>query len=543
MSTQCIDTPGEKSEFPESSQIDTTNLVIETPNPPPLPLPQRRECHDSEGEDHSATDGASDRYEGLGEDIPSKKSHVATNENRRVLRSRTAKEESINSGSPTSNRIMTPELGKRDREDYENETMRPAKRGRKPAANTEITKFEKDVHGLLEKYASKVHDLETIRTKNQELQIQVDSFKKRLKQVQRDHRQREMSQSRQITSLETDCFEWKRKLVIALDEAKQDSGKYSKVPDSDITEEWRKLSFNIRDLVSQCLTEEPTNECDKLETLMNGLKRYLPLSLCDVAGLRFAVLRRVIWNILILGVFSGRRPIWHGEAGQMLTKFLSIRTHHHVKDPHYLRIISQMKYRAVADLNEETQLNEEAMNRSIGVATAQLYEFIPAWMRSIFRVKMKKLIMDAMGLHTTMMKSKAIFLLEWIGDDDGMSLLPYDPKAMESIQNDVNDTPHYVVEFVEAPALVKYGNADGEDFEFSMILCKASVILGEKKAISTLKVETGPRDGARQDKASDELSNAANRPRSLQERKLGSSFDFKMAGSLEDSSPSTESAI
>jgi hypothetical protein len=313
-----------------------------------------------------------------------------------------------------------------------------------------------------------------------------------------------MSQNREIALWESECNDWRRKLAMALDEAKQDSDKYVKVSDSDIAGDWQKLSFNIRDLVSQCVTKEPTNECDELETLMDWLKRYLPLSLCEISSLRVAVLRRTIWHIIILGVFSGELAIWHGEIGKMLTQFLSekskycfpllyledlgvianITSHidlNHLKDPHYLKIVSQMKFRVIAGLSEKTQFNKRAMDKLIDRAIFHLYDFIPDPLMDFFQDQMKKLIVEAMGLHTVMMKSKAIFLLRWIGDDDGKKLSPYNPESMQSMQNDVDaDAFDQIVEFVEAPALVKYGNADGDGFQHSMILCKASVILGVK---------------------------------------------------------------
>lgn len=146
-------------------------------------------------------------------------------------------------------------------------------------------------------------------------------------------------------------------------------------------------------------------------------------------------------------------------------------------------MLSQMKFRAIAGLNDGPQLDEKskvAIFMLLDAAKSMLSKFIPDSMMEQFEAKMSKLIVDAIDLHTMMMCSKAIFFQRWLGDDNGAKFALYDRETMESMQSDVDAyTSRYFVEFVEAPALIKYGNADGEDFEFHMILWKSSVILGE----------------------------------------------------------------
>lgn len=129
------------------------------------------------------------------------------------------------------------------------------------------------------------------------------------------------------------------------------------------------------------------------------------------------------------------------------------------------------------------------MNKLVRTAVSQLKDFIPdptgdfiSDPREDFQIQLKNLITEAAELHTTMMKSKAIFLVQWLGDDDGETDIPYDPEEMVPCQDQTEaDASHFIVNFVEAPALVKIGNADGEDFHLKMTLCKSSVVLGEKE--------------------------------------------------------------
>lgn len=229
-------------------------------------------------------------------------------------------------GSPTLSHDETPNPKKRNQEKHEDEAMRPSKRGRKPTVLTEVKRFDTTINKLREDFKSKAHELETLKTENQNLLLQISSLKKDLQKAQQTleyQEETEELQSSNIDQLQNECRSLRRKLEKAIDDTKQDPGRYIKISDSDITSEWWKLSFNVRNLVSQFLTKSPANECDGIETLMKQLKRDVSLSVCDVTSLRVAVLRRMIWEKVILGIFLGKRPVWHGAAGQVLTQIIS----------------------------------------------------------------------------------------------------------------------------------------------------------------------------------------------------------------------------
>lgn len=287
------------------------------------PRAQDKTCQDSEGEDPSVTDGADEDYQ---DNVASGKVRIKLNKSSRFLRSTAAKQGPEQLGSQTSSQVETPKLEKRGCEEHEDEVTRPGKRGRKPAVQTQVKNFETRIHGLLEDFKSKAHGFETSKTKNQELRLQFNALKKEHKEAQQalQHQEElEELQSSKIGQLQNECRILRRKLEKAIDDAKQDSGRYTKFSDSDITTEWGQLAFNVRGLVSQCLTKSPVNEFDSIQTLMKQLGRRFPLSVCDIASLRVAVLRRMIWEKVILGVFLGKRPIWHGAAGQLLTQIVS----------------------------------------------------------------------------------------------------------------------------------------------------------------------------------------------------------------------------
>ncbi|KAK1250360.1 hypothetical protein MKX08_010363 [Trichoderma sp. CBMAI-0020] len=504
-----IGTPSGRRGPLQSSHIDDENPTVETPTVASLAQAQEKKNQDSEGETPSITDGADEDYQ---DNVTPRKVRI-TVKTSRVLRSTAPKQDSAQLESPTSE-TETPYPKKRGQEKHEDEVIRSGKRGRKPAIQTEVEDFETTLHELLEEYKSKVHGFEASKTRNLGLRLQFNSLKEEHRKTQKALQNQEELQELQSSrsdQLQNECRSLRRKLEKAIDDAKQDSGRYTKFSDSDITFEWKKLSFDIRDLVSQCLTKSPVNERDSIEALMKQLENRPSLSVCDIASLRVAVLRRTIWEV-ILGVLLGRWLIWHGAAGQMLTQIVSTEGPKHLNNPRCLEMISHMKLRAMNDFGEEPRFDEtakEAISGLFDAARLSLCQFLPTSEMGNFQNRIMDLIMDARNLHTMMMKSKAIFILKWLGDDDGKQLAQYDPESMESIQSHIDaHTLQNDVEFVEAPALVKYGNADGEGFEFSTILCKASVILRKAEIISTSEDETMP-STASHDKASDDLSNAA----------------------------------
>ncbi|KAK4078722.1 uncharacterized protein Triagg1_3053 [Trichoderma aggressivum f. europaeum] len=421
--------------------------------------PNYKECGNGDSGSASDTEEANDEYMGFKGDIPAKKPSAAKKVASRAQRPQDAKQEPMSSEQQTPDRRVIIKPVKRSHGDDESEPVKPAKRGRKPTASTEIKRFEKDALALAERFGSKMIEYETTRSENQNLQAQIKTLKSELEQAQQAHKQSEASFNQKIDQLKNDSQKWRCDLASALEAAKKNSGKYVKVSDSEVAQNWMTLSYNIRGLVSQCLTQIPADQDTILESLV---MEHRLLSIDDMSTLRSCILRRA------------------GKIGNTLTQSLLIKNYHHRNDPKYLQIISQIKSRVVADLSDEGHLNKEAMEALINKAKKRLGPFIPKPKVNQFRNEIRRLITDTADLHLMRMKSKAIFLLYWCGDDDGKRLHPYDQNQMKSIQYDKDtDISNFSVKFVEAPALMKIGTADGEKFDTSMILCKSEVALTE----------------------------------------------------------------
>lgn len=315
-------------EIPDSSQVDLVDVPAETPN-----LRRNKdnpfnyeECGDSDSETQDATDEASAESEY--NPPPTTVSGVTT-------RSRAKKE------TQDSERVTREPVGRsnatkrshddhqRSHDDHQSDTPRPTKRGRPTTVKTETKKFEKDALALVERFFSKAHGFETIRSENEDLKRQVKFLESARKQDQKTHLQKEAAQNEENTRLKNECKRLRIQLLSALDEAKKDSGKYVKVPDSDILQKWMQLSYNVRNTVSECLTEQPARHNDILKFLLLEQDRPLPQFDHEYMMLRAHILRRTIWHFLMIGIFGGEYAIWHGNSGRTLTKFLAVQSKCH----------------------------------------------------------------------------------------------------------------------------------------------------------------------------------------------------------------------
>lgn len=310
------------TEIPDSSQIELVEPPVDARKPRRRNTKQinYRECSNSDSETLDATheqgagsEDAADDIHALGKITPVKtRSQI--------------KKETENSEGVTPSPLRCRNTKKRSHDDDQSEASRLPKRGRPTTANSETKKFEKDALALVERFSTKSREFETIRSENDDLKRQIKLLESTLKQEQEDRLQKETAQSEDVHRLENDNKRLRTELLSALDEVKKDYGKYAKVPDSDIQEKWKQLSFNIRDTVSQCLTEQPAQQSEILKSLLNKLNNPLPRSDYDLNTLRSHILRRTLWKLLIIGIFRAEYAIWHGDSGRTLTKFLAVRS-------------------------------------------------------------------------------------------------------------------------------------------------------------------------------------------------------------------------
>ncbi|KAM0256663.1 hypothetical protein ACHAQJ_004817 [Trichoderma viride] len=262
----------------------------------------------------------------------------------------------------------------------------------------------------------------------------------------------------------------------------------NKAADDTIKGAWKQLDYNIKNFVSNYLTERPQNEMSILnETRCDQhAKSMTPIE--ETVHLRDNHLRRHLWQIIYLYIFSGSSKNWYGEIGHALA--------HHIGqqvDPHSLPNLQSLKMisaiKSVYDpaLEKKQEVDGDAeLQELVWRTVAGLQHFVPTNIVNLLEVDLKTILSEAVKIHTTMMKSKAIFIVQWIGEDDGKSI-PYDSETMEFHQGGIDvDATDHAVHLVESPAVWKIGNADGENLDSSMVFLKSSVVLEEMKTTITV---------------------------------------------------------
>lgn len=96
---------------------------------------------------------------------------------------------------------------------------------------------------------------------------------------------------------------------------------------------------------------------------------------------------------------------------------------------------------------------------------------------SDFYKELNKVFEDAVHLHATFMKSRALFYIDWADKPTSCGNHPlYDPERhhAEAWVHDLNNES--TVLFSISPGLVKIGNADGDGYDKRIRLAKSSVV-------------------------------------------------------------------
>lgn len=141
------------------------------------------------------------------------------------------------------------------------------------------------------------------------------------------------------------------------------------------------------------------------------------------------------------------------------------------------------------NIEENRRLSEDSeQNQAISDAMKCFKGDIPHEQKEEFKRDVGEIIKQAANLHFDMMRSKAIFVVKWTGNDNEQDGCKYDPETMMSFQDEIDTTSSsYVVDAIESPAVWKIGNADGENFDSVMVLCKSVVVAKEDKITGILE--------------------------------------------------------
>ncbi|PNP54384.1 hypothetical protein THARTR1_05591 [Trichoderma harzianum] len=312
-----------------------------------------------------------------------------------------------------------------------------------------------------------------IKSLEAELKQERESHEAELKQEKKSHEENRRIRDNRIKTL---TFEMEQLIVQSM----EDFGT-KKVSDNAIKSMWGRLSYKIKNTVSNYFTEWPQEETISI----NGIEYHRPAestSADRILAVRDSLKRRQLWGHLYCNIFAAVSRYHLGNIGGSMARLTAQLDVNKLPSPEYLQMISKIKSALDPDLEQwsdpqsHTKRVEMIQNTIVHfkeiIADKKLHEF---------EDDLKTIFSDAWDIYTAMMTSKAIFIMQWPQNDNGeVNDYPYDPETMElSDIVDPSDAPEHTVGVIESPVLWKIGNGDGENFDSARVLCKHCVFQWE----------------------------------------------------------------
>ncbi|KAL6828350.1 hypothetical protein V8C40DRAFT_264323 [Trichoderma camerunense] len=252
-----------------------------------------------------------------------------------------------------------------------------------------------------------------------------------------------------------------------------------KASDDTIKGMWWQLSYKIKNTVSNYFTERPQDET----IFVNGIEYHIPpqsKSRDQILAIRDSIKRRQLWNAIFYHIFSGNSRYSLGNIGGPIARLLADLDPANLPMSQYLQMISKVKSALDLDLEREADSGSKSKIEEMIQDTVIHFKDIVADKKLHgFEKDLKLIFSDAWDIYTSMMTSKAIFIIQW-RTSDGVNDYHYDPETMElSGIIDPNDAPEHVVGVIESPVLWKVGNGDGENFDSTTVLYKHGIFVWE----------------------------------------------------------------
>ncbi|KAL7927678.1 hypothetical protein ACQKWADRAFT_325166 [Trichoderma austrokoningii] len=213
-----------------------------------------------------------------------------------------------------------------------------------------------------------------------------------------------------------------------------------KVSDDTIAGEWHQLYYKVQNVVSNYLTNASPS----------GAATDRTTSMSDIS------VRRRLWGLIHFHCFSGHMGHWYETIGQILARRIDQIDPQTLPSCQYLKMISHMKSAFDPELKEDESLSGSSEEIQAIIDAMPCFKDNMPPEQEVFKRDLGEIMKQAVNLHLAMMKSKDIFVVKWVVNDNG--------------EGDF-----------ESPAVWKIGNADGENFDSAMVLCKSMVVVKEKK--------------------------------------------------------------
>ncbi|KAJ0168615.1 hypothetical protein CTA2_3443 [Colletotrichum tanaceti] len=344
------------------------------------------------------------------------------------------------------------------------------------------------VSELEKKNAKLERQVTEVQARVSELEEKNSYLKRQVEKGQIDHEMEIQQHAHYIKKLEHKIKTLKEQVAArdVVNAASQRIANASKVSDDAILAIWNQMAYNIRSIVASLLTQCPSEE-EVLGVMKRVSGPFSNLTKTDFTlfqndDMRSSMLERYIW-LSVSGVIRGGRcarspDVWGGFAG----------THF------------QLAFRALlgapeADAEQLLRWKAEGsgmIEKTIGVDKKALSDLVKEQTRifSIFmsqdkqkdpstleelREDIGKVFDQAVQLRSIFMSSRAHFMVRWADRPKNESLL-YRAELMDAEAWEVELDEKTVVHFSISPSLLKYGTANGADYDKSKLLVKHRVV-------------------------------------------------------------------
>ncbi|KIL94793.1 hypothetical protein FAVG1_01724 [Fusarium avenaceum] len=307
--------------------------------------------------------------------------------------------------------------------------------------------------------------------------------------VEADKQNRQLKSEKQV--LEKQLKESETKLAAALEERDEQrqladsawSGS-AKVSDDAVQSKWKQLDYNIRAMaraLAKCQIR--CVQDDVVEERFSMIHEDWQKLLTDDNHKEF-VIQAYLWLAVFGQVFQDQGGI-RGAGGVADLKTmrdtlvgLAPDTDRPGRPGPSLRHVARWSAQGAALFEHFIGRNQKAFKRHASVELERLKAFCDADSKNPdtdFLQEMKTVLGTAMDLDDMLMSSRAVFMVRWNESGQSTHVL-FNGDKMEAIAYSEELSPKTIVEIEISPMLVKTGNADGCNYDSSMVLAKALAV-------------------------------------------------------------------
>ncbi|WQF77450.1 hypothetical protein CDEST_02464 [Colletotrichum destructivum] len=263
----------------------------------------------------------------------------------------------------------------------------------------------------------------------------------------------------------------------------------SKVSDDAILAIWNQMAYNVRSIVASLLTHCPSKE-EVVRVVRLVPCRVSKLIKADFAlvqndDIRSSIVERHLW-LAVSDVIDGdscdqSMDVWGGLAGTHLQLAFRALLGSQNKDAEALL---RWKAEGSGMIEKITGVDKKALGRLAQEQTHAFSVFMPRdKQKDLLAVKglcedLEKIFDLAVQLHSIFMCSRAHFEIRWVHDlsRSKNKKLFYRAESMDAEAWEVELNENSVVYFGISPGLLKFGTANGVDYDKSKLLVKDRVV-------------------------------------------------------------------